>query len=155
MGKMDYIHVHLQVTLQVLISILLFRMTLFIRELGSCKQNKSPPRFVYSVTAQLLKRFQHCWALRTFPQALINSLQGSLFVVSCRERDWLPEDHLACPWLTGPPWFHLSWPQGVCGEDQGTTDFCWTSETLIITGKIFKKRVTGITVGWEGNAGIW
>ena len=31
-----------------------------------------------------------------FPQALINSLQGSLFVVSCRERDCLPEDHLAC-----------------------------------------------------------
>lgn len=37
MGKMDYIHVHLKVTLQVLMSILLFRMTLFIRELGSFK----------------------------------------------------------------------------------------------------------------------
>lgn len=60
MGNMDYIHVHLQVTLQVLISILLFRMTLFIRELGSYKQNESPPRFFYSVTAQLSKRLQHC-----------------------------------------------------------------------------------------------
>ena len=60
MGKMDYIHIHLQVTSFNKYFPLLFRMTLFIRELVSCKQNESPPRFVYSVTAQLSKRLQHC-----------------------------------------------------------------------------------------------
>lgn len=82
---MAYIHINLQVILQILVSTLLLRITLLLGNYGIVSI-QGPPRFVYSVTADY-QRLQHCWEFRTLSSGT-NQLPTGLVIDSqlLRER---------------------------------------------------------------------